>query len=582
MTSKLPPLCAALQSITSTPKAQTIKYTELNKNLILYLLRKENKKQSEKKRKNNKTEKKGVIRGHIDKEKLKKMRDEVKNINQCPIEDFQIKRLEMEQSSGSSGVYVASIAPSDSIASSTVGPSGSEPSSSSLVQSVAFQDGAQVEQESPMYEMYRARNGRLYFHNRESGQTCWDEPPPGARSTNMPVNDISSWQSYRSDSNSGKAAKVYFVNSQTGETTWHTPPDCGGKLPTNDAKAWLEYKDSDRNRKYYFNKMSHEKTWYRPPELGLDPDGEVPLDEYLTELREQEEREREDINLVDDDGDEFVIPEGFDDEYDDEYEDDEDDYDLGDDQDVQTGAGVDNHADEHGSYNATLSNAQKDEDIHLETTAKENDDSFGAKNQAQGEADDDDKDYEEEIARERQLEVAREIELEGARNAYLGKQRKLFRDDYIKMLEEKGIQPYSQWENWIPKLELDDRFNRVDIEDRSRLFNEYRIGLIGQEVKTRKIRARRCLRYFKRLKQRTPRIYKALISTCSKLSNSGSAENAVNLLQKIALGQEKSDEKDISRDLDELERKVARKTAQALSILPRQDQKAIIFAVLKF
>jgi len=64
---------------------------------------------------------------------------------------------------------------------------------------------------------------------------------------------------------------------------------------------------------------------------------------------------------------------------------------------------------------------------------------------------------------------------------------------YSSLLDEKGIQPFSQWsEKWIAKLENDPRYNIVPIADRAIMFREFAQSLIGKEKQTRKRRIDAC------------------------------------------------------------------------------------------
>jgi len=307
--------------------------------------------------------------------------------------------------------------------------------------------------EENTWEAWRAPNGRLYFHEIVSGTTTWNLPSDSmveelARSDFLPVNDAEAWDCFQVTIQG--LQRFYFVNRVSGEKTWRVPPGCTGKQPVNIAKSWLMFKDAKRNRHFYFNIMSREKTWHRPAVLcTMEEDPDPPLDEVV-------KAEEKSTAFIDDEGEEFFIPE-----------------------DLQT------------------SSAEEEEEEEEENM--------------------DDDEVDDAKMRARELERAEEERLEKLRTEYLEKQENLFRRDFEEMLEEYGIQPYSQWENWYEKLEPDPRFQQLDLERRAEVFSQYALSLINQDKPVRKRRILACL--------------DTLESVVGASKNSGNAETLLTFLR---------------------------------------------------
>ncbi|GBG34294.1 Pre-mRNA-processing protein 40C [Hondaea fermentalgiana] len=333
--------------------------------------------------------------------------------------------------------------------------------------------------------------------------------------------------------------------------------------------------------------MSHEKTWYRPPSLGPYPDEEEPLEAYLARLKDEEEEERQASNLVDDDGDEFYIPEGFDEDEDDfdDFDDDDDDNDNDNENDMEAAendqlANVITNGSNGGSNGETPRTTENHSELERDAQHVSGPLEIGG---SQGKSGEDDGGEEDSIAiaQERARMAALEEKREASRNAYLSKQRHLFSKDFTDMLDEKGIQPCSQWVNWIPKLEFDERFARVDVEDRARIFNEYRISLIGNEREMRKDRAKRSLRLLRRLRKGAPALVKSMQSACSSVAEQARFATARDILQRAVRPQPESEGLEPTTTLDEVGLTQARRALQALSVLVPADNKKVIATFLR-
>ena len=79
-------------------------------------------------------------------------------------------------------------------------------------------------EESAIWEAFRdPRSGRVYYGNRETGESQWNAPPKGVRCIPHLAEDIlNSWQAFRSSLHSNE---LFFINSLTGERVWDRPLD---------------------------------------------------------------------------------------------------------------------------------------------------------------------------------------------------------------------------------------------------------------------------------------------------------------------------------------------------------------------
>eukprot|EP00947_MAST-08B_sp_MAST-8B-sp1_P005424 g5424.t1 len=142
--------------------------------------------------------------------------------------------------------------------------------------------------------------GRVYYANKETGESSWSRPPELGPSPEKAVDGggpaaaAASWWVERVDQRTGR---TYYANKKTREVSWVKPPELaaaesgGGvgydsgdddddnddddddDLPGFPGFAWEERKDK-RGRRYYVNKSSGESSWSKPdaPYRPLDED----------------------------------------------------------------------------------------------------------------------------------------------------------------------------------------------------------------------------------------------------------------------------------------------------------------------
>jgi len=277
--------------------------------------------------------------------------------------------------------------------------------------------------------MYRSKDGDLYFYDSWVNKTQWERP----RGLNLQyaVNDRESWLCFRSDHPKNEGG-VYFYNKQTGEVTWHQQPECEGleKQPVNDPKSWMGFR-TRTGKVYYHNTITKETSWLKPPYCPDDAD--MDIKPAADDDKNSRDKVKVDATFKDSGGVQFVIP-----EFDSDSEDDSE-------QEAQQLQDV-------GEGNGNVGNSSTNDKVNKE------------KETGQGQAISigGDDEYEEILRKAREEQETQDVS-----------------NDYIAMLKEHELQPYSQWAKWMPKFASDPRFLKVPIEERVKIFTTYVRSLIG-------------------------------------------------------------------------------------------------------
>lgn len=124
-----------------------------------------------------------------------------------------------------------------------------------------------------MWETFRDdRTNRVYYADRETGETSWTPPPAGVPCVPFPAEDVlANWKAYRSASH---ANELFFLNSLTGERTWLRPFKFRG-MPEDEPEdhelgPFVQYED-ENDRIYYYNPRTKYVTRQKPssPKLIL-------------------------------------------------------------------------------------------------------------------------------------------------------------------------------------------------------------------------------------------------------------------------------------------------------------------------
>ena len=272
------------------------------------------------------------------------------------------------------------------------------------------------------------------------------------------ANDESSWECYQT---SDIPPKRYFYNLITQEKTWRIPPGCQEKQPINIPESWLTFVSKDHaDKRYYFNKISKELTWYRPFCLGKPLESEQGHD--ITEIEEDyvydkcESTKSSDFVFKSQSGDTSLLPDNYDQRIDNSIEKDAIHKENLVEEFILNETNTPSNLDNTSNIQDTLTNEDTEK-------LKENDHT-----------------------------------------------QTILKAQFESLLDEYGVQHYSAWSNWFPKLSKEQRFLDAPIEYRAQWFKEYTVSLIGHFRQTRIRRLKSFISILEDLKKKDLTLFTAI------------------------------------------------------------------------